>query len=115
MLPPGLAGDGLAGDGRRCRFPRAHDPKRLLGAFVKEMMRQATLRAAEHSVVPTAADVLSIADELLDERAKLTRSLLGHAGSDDSEPLHPSAAMLSAVRASGLPLPPNLGGFESFG
>jgi hypothetical protein len=84
------------------------------GAFVKELMRQATLRAAAAGSAPTAADVLAIADELLDERTNLTRSLLGHAGGDGSE-LHPPAAMLSAVRASGLPLPPNIGGFERLG
>ncbi len=86
----------------------------VTGAFVKELMRQATLRAASAGTAPTADDVLAIAGDLLDERAKLTRSLLGHAGDDGSEPLHPSAAMLSAVRASGLPLPPNIGGFERF-
>jgi hypothetical protein len=58
--------------------------------------------------------VLAIAGELLDERAKLTRSLLGQVGDDGSEPPPPSAAMLSAVRASGLPLPPNVGGSERF-
>ncbi len=84
----------------------------VTGAFVKELMRQATLRAATAGTAPGAADVLAIAGDLLDERAKLTRSLLGHGGDDGSEPLHPSAAMLSAVRASGLPLPPNIGGFE---
>ena len=86
----------------------------VTGAFVKELMRQATLRAASAGTAPGAAAVLAIAGDLLDERAKLTRSLLGHGGDDGSEPLPPSAAMLSAVRAAGLPLPPNVGGFERF-
>ena len=86
----------------------------VTGAFVKELMRQATLRAASAGTAPGAADVLAIAGDLLDERAKLTRSLLGQGGDDGSEPLPPSAAMLSAVRASGLPLPLDIGGFERF-
>jgi cell division protease FtsH len=81
----------------------------VTGAFVKELMRQATLRAASAEAPPTADDVLAIADDLLNERAKLTRSLLGHGGDDGSEPAHLPAAMLSAVRAAGLPLPPNIG------
>ena len=74
----------------------------VTGAFIKELMRQATLRAAAAGTRAGAADVLAIVDELLDERAKLTRSLLGHLGADTSEPARPSAAMVSAVRASGL-------------
>ena len=85
----------------------------VTGALVKELMRQATLRAAIAGRTPGAGDVLAIASDLLDEaRAKLTRSLLGHGGEDGSEPLSPSAAMLSAVRAAGLPLPPNIDGLE---
>ncbi len=80
----------------------------VTGALVKELMRQATLRAAIARRAPGAADVLAIAGDLLDERAKLTRSLLGHRGEDGSEPPSPSAAMLSAVQAAGLPLPPNM-------
>ena len=80
----------------------------VTGALVKELMRQATLRAAIAGRTPGATDVLAIAGDLLDERAKLTRSLLGHGGEDRSEPLSPSAAMLSAVRAAGLPLPSNI-------
>lgn len=85
----------------------------VTGAFLKELMRQATLRAATSGAAPGAADVVAIADELLGERTALTRRLLGHASGDGSGSLHPSAEMLSAVRASGLPMPPDLEDLES--
>jgi hypothetical protein len=57
---------------------------------------------------PTSADVRAIADELLDERAALTRRLLGHGadGAPTSPGGAPSPAMLRAIGAAGLPIPP---------
>jgi ATP-dependent 26S proteasome regulatory subunit len=75
------------------------------GAFVKELMRQAALRAAlDGRPQPTGADVTATLDELLEERSALTRRLLGERGGD--EPVVPHPAMLRALSAAGLPLPP---------
>jgi hypothetical protein len=75
------------------------------GALIKELMRQATLRAALGGTPATAADVLSILDELLEERGALTRRLLGERdGAGHTPP--PSPSMLRAITAAGLPLPP---------
>lgn len=84
----------------------------VTGALVKELMRQATLRAAIAGTSPGDDDVLAIAGDLLNERAKLTRSLLGHGGEGGPGPVSPSAAMLSAVRAAGLPPVPDIGTVE---
>jgi ATP-dependent 26S proteasome regulatory subunit len=78
------------------------------GALIKELMRQATLRAAVNGKAPTAADVLSILDELLEERATLTRRLLGQPPSGDGPPMPPPPNMARAFTAAGLPAPPGL-------
>jgi ATPase family associated with various cellular activities (AAA) len=81
------------------------------GAFVKELMRQATLRAALEDHAPTAADVIAALDDLLDERAALTRRLLGQPadGAAPDTPVGPTfAPMVHALGAAGLPLPPNV-------
>ena len=76
----------------------------VTGAFIKEMMRQATLRAATEGRRVDANDVVAIADELLDERATLTRRLLGHGPGEGagggSEAALPT--MRRAVAAAGL-------------
>jgi ATP-dependent 26S proteasome regulatory subunit len=78
----------------------------VTGAFIKELMRQATLRAAIAERAPTAGDVRAIAEELLDERATLTRRLLGD-GSSDGPPIgEPLPTMTRAVTAAGLIAPP---------
>lgn len=77
------------------------------GALIKELMRQATLRAALNRSSPTAVDVLSILDELLEERGALTRRLLGQPP-DGSQAEPPSPSMLRAITASGLPVPPEV-------
>ena len=82
----------------------------MSGAFIKELMRQAALRAAmagerAHRV---AADVVAALDELLDDRAALTRRLLGQPG-DGPAPGAPTPVpfgpMVYAIHAAGLPFP----------
>jgi hypothetical protein len=75
------------------------------GALIKELMRQATLRAAIKQASPTAEDVVSILDELLDERAALTRRLLGQPPGGDGTPPPPPPSMARAFVSSGLPFP----------
>lgn len=75
------------------------------GAFIKELMRQAALRAALDDHAPTAADVQAALDELLDERSALTRRLLGQPSTDDGPSIEPIAPMVNAIRVSGLPFP----------
>jgi SpoVK/Ycf46/Vps4 family AAA+-type ATPase len=75
------------------------------GALIKELMRQATLRAAVNGTAPTSADVVSILDELLEERAALTRRLLGQPPGGDGPPTPPPEAMTRAFVAAGLPMP----------
>lgn len=80
------------------------------GAFIKELARQAWLRAGlERSEPPTAEDLRRVLDELLEERSTLTRRLLGQPG-DDQAPagagVGPFAAMQHALSAAGLPIPP---------
>ena len=79
----------------------------LTGAFIKELMRQAELRAALADREPTSADASAALDELLEERATLTRRLLGQ-GADGAQPPPPGPppfpAMLHAFGAAGLPL-----------
>ena len=84
----------------------------LSGAFVKELMRQASLRAGLDDRAPaTAADVRDALDELLDDRSALTRRLLGRPA-DGAAPGAPATppfpAMLHALGAAGLPVPPGL-------
>jgi ribosomal protein L35AE/L33A len=80
----------------------------LTGAFIKELMRQATLRAALADREPTSADVTAALDELLEERSVLTRRLLGQ-GSDAANAPQPGPApfpaMLHAFGAAGIPTP----------
>jgi SpoVK/Ycf46/Vps4 family AAA+-type ATPase len=80
----------------------------VTGAFIKELMRQATLRAATAGAAPTSEDVGAIAGELLHERAALTRRLLGEGADGDPGPLGgpPLPAMVRAVGAAGLAIPP---------
>jgi ATP-dependent 26S proteasome regulatory subunit len=53
------------------------------GAFIKELIRQAWLRAAlGRRDVPTAQDLRGVLDELLEERSTLTMRLLGRQGYD---------------------------------
>lgn len=78
------------------------------GALIKELMRQATLRAAVKGTAPTSADVVSILDELLHERAALTRRLLGQPPGGDGPPTAPPEAMTRAFAATGLPMPHRL-------
>lgn len=81
------------------------------GAFVKELMRQAMLRAAlDGRERAGSEDVGGALDELLDERSALTRRLLGQpAGPGGSLPdAPPSDHMLRAFEATGIPLPPDL-------
>lgn len=81
--------------------------KGATGAMIKELMRQATLRAALDGAPATAVGVLSILEELLEDRGALTRRLLGQP--DENGPIpQPSQSMLRAVTASGLPLPPGM-------
>jgi DNA polymerase III delta prime subunit len=74
----------------------------VTGAFIKELMRQATLRAALAGRPPNAEDVRAIAEELLDERATLTQRLLGHGGTAQAELGEPLPTMARAVTAAGL-------------
>jgi hypothetical protein len=79
------------------------------GAFIKELMRQAALRAALAGDAPaTGADVVAALDELLDDRAALTRRLLGQPadGTASAGPTSPPfRPMIHAIEAAGLPLP----------
>ena len=77
------------------------------GAFIKELMRQAWLRAAlEDREPPTPQDLTRVLDELLDERSTLTRRLLGQ-GQDGAEHGQAFPAMRHALLAAGLPIPPS--------
>lgn len=77
------------------------------GALIKELMRQADLRAAVNGMPATADDVASILDELLEERAALTRRLLGQPPGGDG-PASPPPAMSRAFISTGLPFPPGV-------
>jgi hypothetical protein len=80
------------------------------GAFIRELMRQAALRAAlEGHAQPSRRDVTAVLDELLDERSALTRRLLGQPGEGDG---HPHPAMERAMRMAGIPFPPDFDEFE---
>jgi DNA polymerase III delta prime subunit len=78
----------------------------VTGALIKELMRQATLRAAINGTTPSAADVVAILDELLEERAALTRRLLGQPADGDGSAPPPSTEMARAIRSAGMPVPP---------
>jgi len=79
---------------------------RVSGAFIKELIRQAWLRAAlEDREPPTAQDLSRVLDELLEERSTLTRRLLGQSG-DGAQADQPLPAMRHALAATGLPIPP---------
>jgi hypothetical protein len=76
------------------------------GAFIKELMRQAALRATLEDREPGGEDVSAVLDDLLADRSALTRRLLGQPGEDDGEGPEPPPEMLRAIEAAGLPLPP---------
>jgi ATPase family associated with various cellular activities (AAA) len=80
------------------------------GAFIKELTRQAWLRdALERREGPTAEDLRRVLDELLEERSTLTRRLLGQPGDGDGVATAGGAfpAMVHALNAAGLPIPPS--------
>jgi cell division protease FtsH len=80
----------------------------LSGAFIKELMRQAALRAALADRLPTSADAIATLDELLEERSTLTRRLLGQGADGANAPQPgppPFPAMLHAFGASGIAVP----------
>jgi hypothetical protein len=77
----------------------------LTGAFIKELMRQAGLRAALDGRPPTGEDATAALTELLEERSTLTRRLLGQ-GADGADAPRPGPppfpAMLHAFGAAGI-------------
>jgi hypothetical protein len=80
----------------------------LTGAFIKELMRQAALRAALEERAATTSDTIAALDELLEERSTLTRRLLGQ-GADAGDAPRPGAQpfpqMIHAFGAAGLRMP----------
>ncbi len=82
------------------------------GAFIKELMREASLRAAlDDRHQADARDVDAALDELLDDRSALTRRLLGQPADGAPTGTHPEPpleSMLRAYHAAGLPMPPEL-------
>ena len=77
------------------------------GAFIKELIRQAWLRAAlEDREPPTGEDLTRVLDELLEERSTLTRRLLGQADGDPGGG-HAFPAMQHALHAAGITFPPS--------
>jgi hypothetical protein len=76
------------------------------GAFVKELVRQAWLRSALEQRDATAQDLRDVLDELLDERATLTRRLLGEPAGEAQPGAGAFPAMTHALSAAGLPVPP---------
>ena len=82
------------------------------GAFIKELMRQAALRAAMADREAETADVLDALGELLGDRSLLTRRLLGQpadGAAAEAPAAPPFPAMLHALGAAGLPIPPGFG------
>ena len=76
---------------------------RASGAFIKELARQAWLRSAlEGRDGATAEDLRRVLDELLDERAILTRRLLGQPAHGAAAEDAPFPAMAHALSAAGL-------------
>ena len=99
----GLYGAGIEINARLSRSAR-RALNGVSGAFIKELVRQAWLRAAlEDREPPTAQDLRRVLDDLLDERSTLTRRLLGQGGDDTDG--HPFSAMRHALHAAGLPIP----------
>jgi SpoVK/Ycf46/Vps4 family AAA+-type ATPase len=80
----------------------------VTGAFIKELMRQATLRATLNGTKPVGVDVLNTLGGLLEDREALTRRLLGQPPDGDGPPTSPSPAMFRALASSGLPIPPGI-------
>jgi hypothetical protein len=81
---------------------------RTSGAFIKELVRQAWLRAAlADREAPTGDDLRRVLDDLLEERSTMTRRLLGQPG-DDGPGGQPLPEMDRALAAAGLPIPPFL-------
>lgn len=82
----------------------------VTGAFIKELMRQAVLRAAQSDRQASSADVRETLHQLLDERQALTRRLLGQPSQagDAPQSITPLPAMARALRVSGLPMPPDV-------
>ena len=77
------------------------------GAFIKELVRQAWLRSAlEGRETPTGSDLVRVLDELLDERSALTRRLLGEQWDEGSPDSGAFPAMVHAMKAAGMPVPP---------
>ena len=75
---------------------------RVSGAFIKELIRQAWLRAAlTDRDTPNAEDLRSVLDDLLEERATMTRRLLGQPD-HDGPPGETLPAMRRALTAAGL-------------
>ncbi len=84
--------------------------ERSPGAFFRELVRQATLRAAlDERPTPQATDLVAALDEMLDDRATLTRRLLGQpgdgAGGGGGPRRPPFGSMEHAIGAAGLPMP----------
>jgi ATPase family associated with various cellular activities (AAA) len=80
----------------------------LTGAFIKELMRQAGLRAALEDRPPTSGDATAALMELLQERSTLTRRLLGQGADGATAPQPgppPFPAMVHAFGAAGIPIP----------
>ncbi len=83
------------------------------GAFIKELTRQAWLRGAlQDRDTPTGENLLEVLDELLQDRSTLTRRLLGQPGDGAAGPPGGGAfpAMVHALGAAGLPVPPSAAG-----
>jgi SpoVK/Ycf46/Vps4 family AAA+-type ATPase len=83
------------------------------GAFIKELMRQAALRASLEGREAGGDDVRAALGELLEDRSLLTRRLLGQPADGASQEAPAAAtfpAMLHALGAAGLPVPPSIGG-----
>ena len=80
----------------------------LTGAFIRELMRQAAVTAAlDGGAPPGPAEVRTALDELLADRSALTRRLLGQP-SDGPPAAPPYPAMLHALGAAGVAVPPEL-------
>jgi cell division protease FtsH len=80
----------------------------LTGAFIKELLRQAGLRAALEDRPPTSDDATAALRELLEERSTLTRRLLGQGAEGVNAPQPgppPFPAMVHAFGAAGIPIP----------
>jgi ATP-dependent Zn protease len=101
-----LYGAGIALD-REAESDLAARSAGVSGAFIKELIRQAWLRSAlENREAATAEDLRRVLDELLDERATLTRRLLGQPAEGAPTDGGPFPAMVHALTAAGLPMPP---------